>query len=96
MRLEKPDRQAEEEERSSATRWHAIPGEQGIVQRFETQFQRKDGSICWVSINARAVKDEAGTVLYYEGTMEDFTESKREIEELRRMVEKSGKATSGS
>ncbi len=74
--------------------YKSILAEQGIVQRFETQFQRKDGSICWVSINARAVKDEAGAVLYYEGTVEDFTESKREIEELRRMVEKGGKATS--
>ncbi|HVN25269.1 MAG TPA: PAS domain S-box protein [Syntrophorhabdales bacterium] len=72
--------------------YKAILAEEGIIQRFETQFYRKDGSICWVSINARAVKDQSGRVLYYEGTMEDFTKSKLEIEELKKMLDERKKS----
>ena len=56
--------------------------EKGIVQGFETQQYRKDGSIIWVSINARAVRNPTGKVLYYEGTVEDITERKRAEEAL--------------
>ena len=71
--------------------YKALIAEQGIIQRFETQFYRKDGSICWVSMNSRAVKDESGKVLYYEGTMQDFTQSKLEIEELKKMIDSAKK-----
>jgi diguanylate cyclase (GGDEF)-like protein/PAS domain S-box-containing protein len=45
----------------------------GMVNNFESQFYRKDGAIIWLSINARAVKDEAGKTLCYEGMVEDIT-----------------------
>jgi diguanylate cyclase (GGDEF)-like protein/PAS domain S-box-containing protein len=45
----------------------------GMVNNFESQFYRKDGVVIWLSINARAVKDEAGKTLYYEGIVEDIT-----------------------
>jgi len=67
--------------------YKAILAEEGTIQRFETQFYRKDGSVCWVSINARAVKDESGRALYYEGTMEDFTKSRLEIEQLKKILD---------
>ena len=57
-----------------------------IVQGFEAQFYRKDGSAIWVWTNARAVRDGAGNLLYYEGTVEDVTERKR-AEEARRESE---------
>ncbi len=46
----------------------------GQVQNFESQVYRKDGAIIWISENARAVANENGEVLYYEGTVEDITE----------------------
>jgi PAS domain S-box-containing protein len=51
----------------------------GVVTNFESQVRRKDGSIIWTSENARAVRDAAGTLLYYEGTVEDI--SKRKLTE---------------
>jgi two-component system cell cycle sensor histidine kinase/response regulator CckA len=51
--------------------------ERGAVEKFEYQVFRKDGGKIWLSENARAVRDEAGTILYYEGTVEDVTERKR-------------------
>jgi len=60
----------------------------GIVEGFEAQFYRQDGSTLWGSLNVRAVKDTDGMVLYYEGTMEDITARKRAEEELKKSEEK--------
>jgi diguanylate cyclase (GGDEF)-like protein/PAS domain S-box-containing protein len=54
----------------------------GIVNNFESQFYRKDGAVIWLSINARAVKDDAGKTLYYEGTVEDITQRKNAEQRL--------------
>jgi len=56
--------------------------EQGAVGEFESQIFRKDGSIIWISENARAVRNSDGTLLYYEGTVEDITERKLAKEQL--------------
>ncbi|MFB2922836.1 ATP-binding protein [Aerosakkonema funiforme] len=53
------------------------------ISRFESQVYRKDGSIIWISENARTVRDEKGNLLYYEGTAEDITERKQAEEALR-------------
>jgi len=45
----------------------------GHVEKFITRFKRQDGAIFWGSNNSRAVTDETGRVLYYEGAIEDIT-----------------------
>nr|WP_246276642.1 PAS domain S-box protein [Microcoleus asticus] len=66
--------------------------EQGIVSDFESQIYRRDGTIIWIAENARAVCDEAGKLLYYEGFVEDITQRKqaesglRESEERLRLI----------
>jgi two-component system, cell cycle sensor histidine kinase and response regulator CckA len=57
--------------------------ERGVVQDFEYQVYRKDGTKIWLSENARAVRDN-GTVLYYEGTVQDISDRKRAEEELQK------------
>ncbi len=59
------------------------------VSNFESQVYCKDGSIIWVSENARAVKDAQGRLLYYEGTVEDITKRKQAELALRVEQEKS-------
>ncbi len=49
----------------------------GQILNFESEIFHKDGSRLWISENARAVCDETGRVLYYEGTVEDITARKR-------------------
>ncbi len=51
--------------------------EEGMVQRFETQFQRKNGENIDVSISGNVIKNENGEILYYEGILEDITEKKQ-------------------
>lgn len=50
--------------------------EQGRLQGFECQLHRKDGQAVWISLSARAVRDPAGMLRYYEGTAVDITERK--------------------
>ncbi len=49
----------------------------GVVEGFEVEMRRKDGTRIWVSINSRVVRDAAGNVLYYDNTAEDVTERRR-------------------
>jgi len=56
---------------------------QGLAMGFEYEAYRKDGRKIWLSLNARAVRDADGSLLYYEGTVEDITERKRLADQLR-------------
>ena len=49
----------------------------GVVKDFEMKTRQKHGSNRWISVNARAVRDAEGVVLYYEGTGQDITDRKR-------------------
>jgi diguanylate cyclase (GGDEF)-like protein/PAS domain S-box-containing protein len=50
--------------------------EKGYIKNFESQVYRKDGSIIWISENARAVFRPNNTVEFYEGFVKDITERK--------------------
>ena len=60
--------------------------ESGTVSDFEFQIYRSDGSIVWISEKARAVRDRSGSVLYYEGLIEDITQRKQAQESLRLFI----------
>jgi PAS domain S-box-containing protein len=67
----------------------------GVLQGFEYEVYRKDGSRIWISESARVVRDEGCQVLYYEGTIEDITERRQvdeERERLATMIESSNDA----
>jgi sigma-B regulation protein RsbU (phosphoserine phosphatase) len=57
--------------------------EQGVVKDFESQIYRKDGTMMWISENARAVRDREGKIEYYEGMVEDITARIEAEEKLR-------------
>ncbi len=54
-----------------------------VVRDFEAQVHRRDGSIIWISENARAVRDESGLLTCYEGTVQDITARKHAEDRLR-------------
>jgi PAS domain S-box-containing protein len=72
------------------TIFEELINEKGVVRGFELQAYRKDGSIIWTSEHVRAVRDETGAVLYYEGIVEEVTQRKQveaeRVELLRRLV----------
>jgi len=49
----------------------------GEISGFESCVYRKNGDTIWISENARAVFDDEGRVLHYEGTVEDITERRQ-------------------
>jgi PAS domain S-box-containing protein len=59
----------------------------GEVRGLEAEWVRADGATICVRENARVVRDPAGAVLYYEGTVEDITERKRTVEALEESEE---------
>ena len=57
---------------------------QGQVSGFESQVYRKDGSIIWISEDARCICDVNGALLYYQGFVQNITERKQaEVERER-------------
>jgi phosphoserine phosphatase RsbU/P len=57
----------------------------GSIQAFESEVYRKDGSTIWISESARAIADQTGQILRYEGTVTDITQRKQadaKIQEL--------------
>jgi sigma-B regulation protein RsbU (phosphoserine phosphatase) len=59
----------------------------GEIENFESQIYRRDGSVIWISENARAVHDEiTHELLYYEGMVQDITRRKS-AEEARAQAE---------
>jgi PAS domain S-box-containing protein len=61
--------------------------EQERVTGFEALVCRKDGSWIWVSEGARALRDPAGMLVGYEGTVEDVTQRKLGEARLRTTLE---------
>jgi len=68
-------------------RWQALIEREGVVRDFEVRLRRYDGTVMWDSDTTRAVRDEQGQVLYYEGSIEDITERKKFETEIRRQKE---------
>src|SRR5262249_31380537 len=54
-----------------------------VVENFEARVYRRDGSIIWISENAWVVRDTDGSVLCYEGTVEDIS-ARKHAEEVQR------------
>lgn len=58
-----------------------------VITDFESQVYRADGTVIWISENARVQRDESGEITFYEGTVEDITERKNSETLLREKQE---------
>jgi PAS domain S-box-containing protein len=61
--------------------------QEGRIVGLESVWARSDGSLIHVRENARAIFDETGKAIYYEGTIEDITEQKWAEGALRQEAE---------
>ncbi|MEB3211327.1 MAG: PAS domain S-box protein [Leptolyngbyaceae bacterium] len=57
------------------------------VKEFEYQARCKNGRIIWVQESTRAVQDDSGTLLYYEGIVQDITLRKLQEKDLIRQLQ---------
>ncbi len=60
----------------------------GFIRNEEVHVEKKDGKPFIYSLSAVAVKDEHGSIQYFDGTIEDITERKRAEEALQESEEK--------
>lgn len=60
----------------------SILQEYDAIWNFESQIYRRDGSVIWISENARAIRAADGRLLGYEGTVVDITARKAAEEAL--------------
>ena len=59
---------------------------EGQVMGLESVWVKQDGTTLFVRESAKAIRDEAGNTLYYEGMVEDITDRKRAEEALKRQA----------
>lgn len=59
-----------------------------VIHEFEYEAYRKDGTTIWVSDNVRAVRDDSGNLVYYEGIAKDITKRKSAESALRESEER--------
>src|SRR5260370_8416317 len=62
----------------------AVLARDGIIQYFEVQLRRRDGTVIWCNVSTRAVYDATGRMEYYEGVTVDITDRKRAEEGIMR------------
>lgn len=72
---------------SSRKEFMKLIEQNGEVRNFESTWITKTGKTIFVSENAKAIKDNNGNILFFEGTVEDITERKR-AELVRRVIYK--------
>jgi PAS domain S-box-containing protein len=71
--------------------------EEGQLSGFEVQSYRKNGTVMWASLNARAVKDETGRLLHIQGAIEDISkrkEAENAIQKAKIVAEDASRAKS--
>lgn len=59
---------------SQRDKWLDVIGAAGVVYDFDVQLRRPDGTTVWVQDTARAIKDESGEILYFEGALIDVSD----------------------
>jgi PAS domain S-box-containing protein len=55
-------------------RWLEEIAASGVVRDFDVELRRSDESRIWVQDTARAIRDESGEIVFYEGALIDVTE----------------------
>jgi len=53
------------------------------VRGFEVKWRRRGNSVVFIRENAKAIRGADGTVMYYEGTVEDISEQKKAEEKIQ-------------
>lgn len=56
----------------------------GYINNFESEWYRKDGSIVFIRESSKAISDEKGNIIYYDGNVEDITERKNAENEIKK------------
>lgn len=67
-------------------KWRDSIERDGTLVGHETQIRRQDGSLVWVEISARALRDGVSGTLFYEGSIEDISQRHGAQQEKERLI----------
>jgi PAS domain S-box-containing protein len=56
----------------------------GVVTGLESAWLKRDGTTIFIRESARAIRDENGKVIYYDGSFEDITDRKKAEEQIQK------------
>lgn len=73
---------------SHREKWRERLEAEGTLRGFEARLRRQDGTTIWVREHSRAVRNEAGEIVYFEGSLEDITPQKTMEEALKASEER--------
>ena len=59
-------------ERDRREQFQTLMEANDTITNFESQVYKRDRTTIWISENVRALRDDQGKILYYEGTVEDI------------------------
>jgi diguanylate cyclase (GGDEF)-like protein/PAS domain S-box-containing protein len=62
--------------------WSGALQQNGMECGIEAEVRCRNGEKKWLLLNIRAVRDDRGTIIHYEGTGEDITERKRDEDRI--------------
>jgi len=57
--------------------WQAVLDSSSMVEIFETQLRRSNGTLLWAKDSTRAAKDSRGNAMFYDGVIEDISRKKQ-------------------
>ncbi|MCF8242010.1 MAG: PAS domain-containing sensor histidine kinase [Melioribacteraceae bacterium] len=69
-------------EEGTRERFRTLLEKNGELNGFESAWKRKNGTTVYLRESAKLVQDQSGSILYYEGTIEDITEQKKAHEKI--------------
>ena len=77
-------------DRRARAEYERLMWRDGMVREYDYQVRARDGTVLWLSDSASAVRNDAGEIIRYEGTVRDITDEKRAedaIAEGRRLLQ---------
>lgn len=78
---------------SRRSAFQSLLRENDCVVDFVSEVRRRDGSTLWIAENARAIRNWAGQVVFYQGTVEDVTERIKANEAMRHALRQTEEAS---
>ncbi|MEX2280169.1 MAG: ATP-binding protein [Acidimicrobiia bacterium] len=80
------------QDRAGRAEWVSMFDNSDVVMNYELDLTKADGTIITVTDSARAIRDRAGEILFFEGVLVDVT-AQRTVEEARRRTSEILEAT---
>jgi len=72
----------------SRNKFVSLLEKEDMISGLESQWVTKDGNLVFIRESARAIRNEKGKVIYYEGTVEDISDRKKAEQELQKKMQK--------